>query len=162
MLTIKDSKTITGPEKIEFFFTCQKILLQYHPNSEYVLREDNLNASVAKFASMIRQYQGLWAFDDNVCILHNRIYVADPTDPVLALKSNLWKPPQTHYNGISIDFVVFREIKDCFEFIQSQYNQNIKHILFVRDGKPRIYDALSLISKVIGARKESTSSPLVS
>lgn len=114
-------------------------MLKHHPNSPFVVREDALPRVLDVFANNIQKYKGFYYTDDNVCVLWNYILVSDPHDMRRILGENIYKGPHPDFNGVSIDFAVFRQLKDCLEFVGANNNERIKHVLFIRDGNPRLY-----------------------
>lgn len=145
---VRAFQTLTNEEKVEFFLQGQKLLLEFHPNSPFVIHKHTLNERMEHLKVLAAQYQGLTYKDDNICILFNKIYVADENDPVTALAQSKFKPPHANYNGVSIDFVVFRKLKDCAEWCKRYHEQRIQHVLYVKNGKPQIYKPMDLMKKV--------------
>jgi hypothetical protein len=123
-------------------------MLKHHPNSNFVIREDSLDKAVAACQGNIHKYQGYVYADDNVCVLWNHIKVNDPSDTKRILAENAYQPPNPDYNAASIDFAVFRHIKDCIEFVRQNQNERIQHVLFIREGKPKLYPLAELLKGV--------------
>lgn len=147
MPSVKPFQNMTVEEKAQFFVHVQRLLVAHHPNSEYVFREDNIKERMAQAKSLVKKYQGLCYSDDNICVLYNKIFVTDPNDPVQALKDNMFQPTREDYNAVSIDFVVFRDMKDCLNFARGEYDPKIKYVVYSKGGKPRIYETAKLMSK---------------
>ena len=141
-------QTLSKEEKIAFFLHGQNLLLKYHPNSSFIIYQRSLQERLAHIKTIAAQYNGLVYRDDNICVLFNKIYVVDPKDPVQALKDSKFKAPVDHYNAVSIDFVVFRELNDCLNWTQNNYEPRIRHVLYVKNSKPQIYQTEELMSKV--------------
>jgi len=139
---------IAQEDKIEFFLRCQDILIKYHPNSPYVVRENNLEKTIEGLCSNINKYNGYYYSDENICVLWNHIYVTDPNNPTQTLVENAYKLPHPNYNGVSIDFAAFRKMEDCLSFIKNNYTPQIEHILFVKEGNPKLYRANQLLKSI--------------
>jgi len=137
-------------QKVDFFIKCQKLLIKYHSKSPFVIRKNNLEKSVNAFVSHIQDYKGYFFYNDNICVLFNYIYVDDSIqlDKNQTLRANAYQAPAENHNGVSIDFVVFREIADSLEFIRSQDTPQIKYVLFVKDGKIKLHKKDDLIQKL--------------
>ena len=76
--TVKPFQTLSVEEKAKFFVHGQKLLTQYHPDSPYIIREDNLTQLMEQVKHLSKQYQGFCYADDNICVLFNKIYVHAP------------------------------------------------------------------------------------
>ena len=135
-------------EKIYFFVKCQAILLEYHPKSSYIATKDNIKIILNAFISQIDKYKGRWYYNDHACILWKHIMISDPSDPHAALIENAYKEEPAAWNGVAIDFAAFRRISDCRDFIAANDKPSIEHVLFIRDGRPRIYKKEYLIKKL--------------
>jgi hypothetical protein len=145
---MKQFGQISKEDRVEFFLKCQDILIKYHPNSPYVVRESNVDKTVDGLCANINKYNGYYYSDENICVLWNHIYVSDPKDVRQTLVENAYKPPHPNYNGVSIDFAVFRKMEDCLSFVKSNYTPQIEHILFVREGNPKMYKASQLLKNI--------------
>ena len=132
-------------QKVDFFVKCQELLIRHHPDSSFMVRESNLDTILETFFDQINKYKGYYYYNDDVCILWNHIYVSDPQDLKKVFKDNAYQPPHPEYNGVSIDFVVFRKMADCISFIKDNDEPRIKHVLFIREGKPRIHKKEDLV-----------------
>jgi hypothetical protein len=135
-------------EKVDFFVDCQKLLIKYHPNSDFLIRENNLNQALETFSDQIEKYKGYFYNDDYVYILWNQIYIEDPQNIVNELIKNAYKEPNPDYNAISLDFVACRNWGDTFNFIKKVNEDKIKYILLVKNGNPKIYNKEELINKI--------------
>lgn len=133
--------------KIEFFLNCQDLLITHHPDSHFLLRKKDIEKKIPYVQDFYHKYKGFCYQDANISVLYNHIIIADPKEPVEALKNNMWKEPHAEYNGVSIDFVVFRNIMDCLGFAKSHYDPRIKHVLFVKNNQPKIYETQKLVSR---------------
>lgn len=145
---VRPFQTLTDEEKIKFFLHGQELLLKYHPDSPFVIHKHILSERMEHLKVLAVQYKGLTYQDDNICVLFNKIVVADPNDPITALAQSKYKEPHADYNGVSIDFVVFRELKDCAEWCKRYHEHRIQHVLYVKNGKPQIYKPIDLMKKV--------------
>lgn len=135
-------------EQVDFFIHCQQLLVKFHPDSPFVCRRDNLNGRIHQMKNFVTNYKGLCYCDDNVCALYNRIVLTDPSDPVHTIRINMYREPDPNYNAIIIDFVVFRALKDCLNFVQSNYDPRIQHVLYVKNNKVKIYPVVQFISQI--------------
>lgn len=143
-------QSLSIEERIEFFVKCQEMLIKYHSSSGFVIRENTLEKAVASCQGNIHKYNGFVYSDDNVCVLWNHIKVSDSSDVQRILKENAYQPPHPQYNGVSIDFAVFRHIKDCLDFVKKNQTPQMEYVLFIREGRPKLYP-ISDILKGIGA-----------
>jgi len=146
---ITSFESLTPELKVEFFAKCQELMVKYHPTSPFVIRENTLEKALDLFYNNIKQYKGYCYSDENICVLWNHIFVADPTDMKRTVVENAYKSPNPDFNGVSIDFAVFRQMSDCLTFIKKHNNERIKHILFIRDGVPKLYSAEVLLRGVM-------------
>lgn len=138
-------QNLTKEQKADFFVKCQELLVQFHPDSPFIFRQDNVEPRKAFVQNFLKNYKGYVYRDDNVCILYNYIKVA-PTDVIQTIKDNLYQEPHPDYNGISIDFVVFRDLKDCLEFCQMRKEPRVEYVVFVKNNEPKVYFAEKLLA----------------
>ena len=131
--------SLSTEEKINFFVDCQKLLIKHHPDSEFLIREDNLKEAVEIFIDKINNYKGNFYYDDNIFVLWNYIFIEDPQDINSELIKNSYKEPHPNYNAVSLDFVACRNWADTFNFIKQTNEDKIKYILLVKHGNPKIY-----------------------
>ncbi len=148
-LMLQSFQELTQEKKVDFFVKCQELMIKHHPDSPFVVREKDLEKVLTACEKNILKYQGYSYSDDNVCVLWNHIVVTDPKDVKRAVQENAYRPPNPDFNAVSIDFAVFKHIKDCVEFIRGNDNDRIEHILFIRDGVPKLYPK-SMLVKGIG------------
>lgn len=141
---------LTKAEKIEFFVKCQELLLKYHPNSEYTFNDSNLKVKLEHIKDLAIKYKGFCHTSENVCLFYNKIKVTDINNPIAALKDNMYQEPKEDYNAMSIDFVAFRKLEDCLDFCKSNYDPKIRYIMFIRNGKPKIYETAKFLSSLLG------------
>lgn len=140
---------LKAEEKVNFFVHCQKLLTENHPNSPFICRAGNIKIRLAHMKGFVTSYKGLCYQDENVCALYNKIVLTNPTEPELAVRDHMYKAPSEHYNAMVVDFVVFREIKDCSKFVQLEYNANIQHVLFVRHNKVKVYQTIDFLKQIL-------------
>lgn len=140
---------MTVEEKIQFFLKCQRLLVTFHPKSQYVFTKNNAQEKLAFAKDLISQYKGFCYQDENVAALFNRIVVADPSDPVGAVKANLYKHPHPDFNAVSVDFVVFRKIEDCIALCKSQYTPRMEYIIFVKNNQPKLYKTGPFMAQIL-------------
>lgn len=135
-------------EKVDFFVRCQQLLVQFHADSEFICRKDNMTQRLKQIKAWVDKYKGICYQHDNVCVLYNRIVVSDPLNPAQAVASSMYQPPNDNYNAIIIDFAAFRDIKDCVTFVKDNYDPRVQHVLFVRHGKVKIYAVVDLVAQI--------------
>lgn len=145
---IKKFQSLTRDEKIEFFLKCQELLMKYHGNSDFIIRQNNIEQRLQHAKELVDKYKGFCYMEDNICVLFNKINVGDENDPIGALSTHKFREPVEHYNAVSIDFVVFRDLKDCAEFCKNNYDHRIKYILYVKNAKPKLYKTEQFISRI--------------
>ena len=145
-LPVKAFQQLSIEDKVRFFVHIQSLLVKYHPNSDFIFREDNTVKRLEQAKDLVVKYKGLCYADEHIAVLFNKILISDTTDAVKALRENMFQPPKDNYNGVSIDFVVFRSMNDCLAFCKSQYDPQIKHIIYSKAGRPQIYRAEDLIA----------------
>lgn len=148
-MSVKLFTELRKAEKVDFFKGCQELLIKYHPNSEFIIRENNLNQRLQYAIDFCNRYKGYTYASDSVKVLFNKIKLTDPNNPIQAIKEHAYKEPRSDYNAVSIDFVVFRAINDCLEFCKENYDPRIEFIVFVKNGKPKLYRADNLLSKIV-------------
>lgn len=132
--------------KIDFFVHCQNLLIKYHPKSPFTFRYDNMKERLKFTNEFCARYKGYCFQDDNICILYNRVLVQNPRDPIKVIKDHIYQPPQEKYNALSVDFVVFRELRDCIEFCKTHYSPRLEYILFVKNNEVKLYNSKKLLS----------------
>ena len=148
MVVHKVFSEMKAEEKIDFFVYCQKLLVEFHPDSPFICRRNNTKSRIQQMKGFIENYKGLCYQDDNIGVLYNRIVITDPSDPILALKTNMYKASHPDYNAVSIDFVVFRDLKDCMAFVKTNYDPRIQHVLFVKNNKVKIYPIVNFLTQM--------------
>jgi hypothetical protein len=138
-------QSLSIEERIEFFVKCQELMLKHHPNSSFVIRRDTLKQALTACQGNIHKYNGYAYSTENICILWNHILVNDPSDMERIFKENAYQPPNPNYNAVSIDFAVFRSMADCLNFVRENKNERIQYVLFIREGKPKLYPLADLL-----------------
>ena len=141
-------QSLNQDEKIEFFVKCQELMLKHHQKSPFIVREKSLGKVLDSFVNNIQKYQGYSYADDNICVLWNKIYVSDPSNVNLVVRECAYQPPNPVFNGVSIDFAVFRRMEDCLAFVKSNYQPQIRYVLFIREGKPKIYETEAILKSM--------------
>lgn len=141
-------QSLNQKEKIDFFVQCQALMLRHHPNSSFIIKENKLKQSLEVFHDNIQRYQGYVYSDENICVLWNKIIVSDATNVNRVVTENAYLPPNPNFNAVSIDFAVFRKIEDCFLFIKNNQEEQMKHVLFIREGKPKIYPLEQILKTI--------------
>jgi hypothetical protein len=139
---------MSAEEKVDFFLQCQRLLVEFHPTSPFVCRQNNLKSRLSQMHSFVHNYKGYCHMDDNLCVLFNYVVVADKRDPVQIIKNNMYKEPDPNYNAVVIDFVVFRDLKDCQLFVQSYYDPRIQYVLFVKNNKVKLYNVVNFLGQI--------------
>jgi hypothetical protein len=140
---------LSAEEKVEFFLKCQELLMTHHPSSPFLCHTGNIKERVKHIQSFVSNYKGYCYKDDTVCALYNKIVVTNPDEPELALRANMYKEPAPNPNAITVDFVVFRDIKDCAKFVQLNYHHTIQYVLFVRHNKVKLYKTLGFVQQIL-------------
>lgn len=135
-------------DKVEFFLQCQRLLVEHHPNSVFVCRRDNLKERLVHMKKFCQDYKGRCYMDENVCALYNQIVISDPKEPVLAVRDNMYKASDPNYNAVVVDFVVFRNIKDCAELVKITYDKRIQYVVFVKNNKIKLYPVVNLLAQI--------------
>ena len=141
-------QSLSQADKIEFFVQCQALMLNHHPDSPFIIKQSKLDKTLDMFEKNIRIYQGYAYADPNICVLWNKIFVTDPTNVNRVITENAYMPPKEKFNGVSIDFAVFRKMEDCFDFIKKNQEPEMKHILFIREGRPKIYPMEDILKTI--------------
>lgn len=150
MFLHKNFTEATDLEKVDFFVHCQKLLIKFHPQSPFLCRRDNIKQRIQHILNFFNNYKGLCLWDENVCVLYNKIVVTDDKDPVYALRTNMFKPADPNYNAITIDFVVFRTMEDCKNIVPSVYEPRLQYAIFVKNNKVKIYPIAGFLTQVFG------------
>jgi hypothetical protein len=146
---IKLFSEMTKEEKIAFFLSCQKLLVDHHPNSPFIFNYKNYKDKLLYAKDLISSYKGLCYQGEHVIALFNRIIVRDPLDPIRAIKENMFQPPNPRYNAVGIDFVVFRRLEDCSEFCRSVYVPQMEYVIYVKNNHPKIYKTPELLTQLL-------------
>lgn len=141
-------------EKIDFFVNCQQLLAAHHPGSPFLCHAANVEQRLQHIDTLFNRYQGYVYQDANVCALYNKLQVVDPQQPELAVRAAMYKAPAENYNSIIVDFVVFRDIKDCTQLLAAGYDAKVAYILFVRHNKIKLYKALDFMQQILQLRVE--------
>lgn len=136
-------------DKIDFFLHCQKLLVEHHPTSPFIFHTGNVETRLKHIQGFVSNYQGFYYQDENVCALYNKIIISDPLSPEHALRQHMYKPPAENYNAITIDFVVFRDLKDCLTFVKGHYEAKVQYILFVKNNKVKIYPTIDFLQQIL-------------
>lgn len=136
-------------DKIDFFVKCQDLLIKYHPDSPFIINKGNLKERLTYAHDIFNKYKGMCYTDEYVCALFNYIRIDDPTEPLESLKKHQFCDPTINYNAVSIDFVVFKDLRDCLGFCKTNYNSNIEYVVFVKDGKPKIHKTVDLMNRAL-------------
>jgi len=139
-------QSLSQEKKVDFFIKCQELMIKYHPESSFIVREKSLPKTLEVFQDNIQKYKGYSYTDDNICVLWNKIFVSDNKNTHRTIKENAYKSPHENYNGVSIDFAVFRKIEDCYIFIRNNYDSKMEYVLFIREGKPKLYPIKTILN----------------
>lgn len=136
---------LSPQEKVEFFVTCQRLLVAHHPNSQFVVRKDNVQTNLHYIKTFLANYKGCVYQDDNVCVLYNYLYLTNVGEPELDVRARMYQEPAEHYNAMMVDFVVFRELKDCLAFARLKHDPKLSYALFARHNAIKVYKILDLM-----------------
>lgn len=145
----KEFTQLTINEKIEFFVHCQKLLVEFHPTSPFVFHQGNIQDRIKHIKSFTTYYKGLCYQDENVCALYNKIFISDISEPEQAVKAQMYQLPAENYNAFIIDFVVFKHINDCVEFVKTNYNNKIQYVLYVKNNKVKLFPVINFLSQIL-------------
>jgi hypothetical protein len=143
---------LTTREKLDFFINCQKILIQWHPESEFVTRESNLAARIEHVGELVRNYNGLVHSSDKLCVLYNKIFVKDASDPVAAMRDAQYKEPDPNFNAVLIDFAAFSDLSAAQDWCKSIYEPRIEWILFTRQGRVKIHKTQNFLAALFDVK----------
>ena len=140
---------MTKEEKIEFFIRCQRLLVKYHPDSPFIFNKKNVVARLSAARDLITSYKGYGYWDDNVCVLYNKIKIKNPDNLPSEIKNNMFREPSAEFNSVIIDFVVFRSREDCGEFCKVTYDPQMEYVVYVKNNKPKIHRPVELMSQLL-------------
>jgi hypothetical protein len=142
-------QSLSDEDKISFFIKCQNLLSIYHPNSTFAFRKNNIKERLEYAETILTKYKGLVYSDDNLAVLYNLINIneQDINNPVKILNDNVYREPKSDYNAVTIDFVVMKNLKSCLNFIKHSYVSEIKYLIYVKDGKPKVYVLKDMLTK---------------
>jgi hypothetical protein len=132
-------QSLSKEQQIDFFIKCQEILVNSHPTSEFIITKENWPERKHYALDFINKYKGYVYYNNQICLLFNKIRINDPQNPVKALKDHIFKEPQSDYNAYSIDFACFLNIKNCLGFIKTQDNPQILYVLYVKNNSVKLY-----------------------
>jgi hypothetical protein len=141
---------LSRESKVEFFANCQRLLINFHPDSEFLFTTDNYAERKLFVLDFLHKYKGYCYSDDNICVLFNKVKVEDPRNPIKVIKDHIYKEPAEDFNAYSIDFVVFRKLSDCMNFCQAQYSPRIEYVLFVKNNEVKLYETSKLLAHLNG------------
>lgn len=133
-------QSLTFPQKIKFFVSCQELLIKFHPFSEFLITEKNIELFKDRILSFIKGYKGYVFQNENVKILYNLILIKKDQRPILALREKMFRPPDDIYNSIIIDWAIFSNLKFCISVIEQLNNSNIKNILWIKNNKFQFFE----------------------
>ncbi len=140
--------SLSTPEKVDFFINCQKLLINNHSQSEFLLTKENLEEKKYYALKFINNYKGYSYSSENICLLFNKVFLKDPRNPQRELRDNIFKTPDENYNCVLIDFVVFRKLIDCLSFIKQEYEPRMEFVLFVKNNEVKLYRTDKLVEKL--------------
>ena len=138
---------LSDDDKVAFFLHCQSLLALYHPTSKFAFRDDNIVERLQYVENIFTKYKGFCFTDNNVAILYNKVKVTeeDLKNPAKVMRDNLYKESPIDFNTVNFDFVVMKNLRNCFPFIKSHYDPKVINVIYVRDGKPTVYKTSELI-----------------
>lgn len=139
-------RALSEEEKVDFFCRCQKLLVEFHPSSHFLFTKENYEERKFFVLDFLHKYKGYAYMDDNVCVLYNHVKVEDPNNPVKVVKDHIYREPAANYNAISIDFVVFKQLRDCLSFVSAHNSPQIEYVLFVKNNEVKLYNKERLLS----------------
>jgi hypothetical protein len=147
MIEIQPFQGLRRDQKVDFFIKAQELLIKYHPDSEFLFRQNNAQERLKIAKDLMAKYKGMCYADSNVIVLYNKVMVNE-LDPITILRDHMFHEPSNPYNAVTIDFVVFRELTDCMMWVKNQYDPQIKFVVFVKNNQPQMYRTEKLISKI--------------
>lgn len=136
--------------KADFFVKCQELLIQHHPDSPFIITKENWGTRRPNMLVLL-DYKGFCYRNNDVCVLYNLIRVEDPKDIPRIVRETFFQPPHPDYNAIAIDFVVFKELKDCLEFCKTRYEPRIANVVYVKNNEPKVYPTDKLLAHLAKA-----------
>jgi len=139
---------LTPVEKVEFFVHCQRLLTAHHPRSSFVVRKSNFKERLEHMRTLLANYKGKVYQDEQVCVLYNYLVLPDAREPETAVRYQMFKAPADPYNAIIIDFVVFREMRDCLTFVKDIVEPKLQHVLFARHNRIKVYSVVDLLHSI--------------
>jgi hypothetical protein len=143
-------QSLSLASRLEFFANCQRLLIEFHPTSEFLFTKENYAERKVFVLDFLHKYKGYCYYDDNICVLFNKVKVEDPRNPVKVVKDHIYKEPVEDFNAYSIDFVVFRKLSDCLNFCQAQYSPRIQYVCFVKNNEVKLYETSKLLAHLNG------------
>lgn len=138
-------QSLSHKDKVDFFVGCQELLARHHPKSPFLFTKENMEERRFWVESFLNKYKGYAYADGNICVLFNKVRVDDARNPNKVLKDHFYAAPRADFNAVSIDFVVFRKLGDCFDFCKSQYSPQIEWIVFVKNNELKLYKTKDLL-----------------
>jgi trehalose-6-phosphatase len=139
---------LSKKEKVDFFVKCQELLIKHHSNSNFIVKESNLEEAADIFMDKIDKYKGYYYFDENVCILWNYVYVSNPNDANGSLIDNAYKEPNANYNAVSMDFVVCRKVSDILKFAKENDSAQVEYLLSIKNGRSKLIKKEDLLKNI--------------
>ncbi len=135
-------------EKADFFAKCQEILINHHPDSQYIVRPEDLQTKRPAFLNLVKNYKGYAFYNNDICILYNKILVDDPKNIIWVLKKTILAPPAENYNAAIIDFVAFRQLRNAVAIYRLAMEEKYKYFLYVKNNEVKLYETDKLIGQL--------------
>lgn len=148
MLKPKLFQELTNEEKADFFAKCQEILIAHHPDSQYLVRPHDLKTKQAHFLNLVKNYKGYAFFNNDICVLYNKIKVSDPKDIVWVLKKSIMAAPAEDYNAAIIDFVAFRQLRNAVTIYKLGMEEKFFYFLYVKNNEVKLYESSKMIGQL--------------
>jgi hypothetical protein len=141
-------QTLSNDQKIEFFLKCQQLLVDNHPDSDFIFREDNIKDRLYFVKDFTQKYKGFVYSNDNICVLYNKIKLKDHRNPAETVKAHMYKGPVEDFNCIIVDFAVFDQLINIKPFIELQYSPQVEYLIWVKHNEVKLYNTKNLIENL--------------
>ena len=141
-------QSLSKAEKIKIFQKCQQLLVQYHPDSEFIVRRSLLNGKRTKtietLIKLYKDFNGSVYLDDNSVIFFKMFNLTDAQE--LYKKYEL--PSEDNADTVFIIFATFNsKMTNIKAIIDTELRGEVKKIAFSREGKFRIHPLAALKAK---------------
>ena len=146
-------QSLSHEEKVDFFVKCQELLIEYHPDSQFIFREGEVEERLLFFNDFRKKYQGFAYSNDSMCLLFNKIYIRDANNIITDVKSKMFQPPDEGFNCYMIDWVVFKDLKDIGEFVLKEGCPQVKWVAWAKNQDIKIYEVNKFLPELERLKK---------